>query len=502
MAAARALLIVPPLIKYNAGPLLGPAMLQAAAKSHGHICSTLDLNALWIQDHVLGRKFNDGQEKPLFQGDHNKPRDDTLKRAEFLWNNTLLDAFQNTHNDNDCGDILRRLKYGFIDHEEADIFATNLAAAPFGDWAQDLMKKFKTKKLLCERDIDEHPIDLVGISLLHAGQVIPAAAISRKVRELWPGALVVWGGPHINGLGQCVREDLERRIEIAADVFVQGHAEETFVNLLDQITDTRWRSFDGGPNYTVVKGIRGKFMHASLVPNFDSLDSYNQPMTLPVQSSLGCAYGKCAFCTYPAMEGKPTHLSLQSTVTPIIQQALSLGEQKCSGISFKDSLITTKRLQDISNLVGGLVPWSACTKLSRRLSERETLHHLSNGGLATLEIGLESLLPDTQQRIGKIQPQDLFENFILQVSSVPNLSVVVNYMTGFPWENPIQAQDKLDLVRDIVKHNLDRETVRGKVEHNTFELERLSPMAQNPSKYSIRQENLKMWPWASIIEQR
>jgi hypothetical protein len=34
---ARAVLVVPPLLKYSAGPLLGPALLVAAARAAGHV---------------------------------------------------------------------------------------------------------------------------------------------------------------------------------------------------------------------------------------------------------------------------------------------------------------------------------------------------------------------------------------------------------------------------------------------------------------------------------
>jgi hypothetical protein len=44
-----------------------------------------------------------------------------------------------------------------------------------------------------------------------------------------------------------------------------------------------------------------------------------------------------------------------------------------------------------ADCVSGLVPWSACTKLSNKL-DRGTLNTLHTGGLAAPEVGLESLL--------------------------------------------------------------------------------------------------------------
>ncbi|MBL8618295.1 MAG: hypothetical protein JNM72_21960 [Deltaproteobacteria bacterium] len=47
-----ALLIVPPLLKYAAGPLLGPALLAGAGRSAGHDVQVLDLNIRFLRAHL------------------------------------------------------------------------------------------------------------------------------------------------------------------------------------------------------------------------------------------------------------------------------------------------------------------------------------------------------------------------------------------------------------------------------------------------------------------
>ena len=46
MECLSALLLVLPLLKYAAGPLLGPALLRGAAEAAGHAVRVLDLKAL------------------------------------------------------------------------------------------------------------------------------------------------------------------------------------------------------------------------------------------------------------------------------------------------------------------------------------------------------------------------------------------------------------------------------------------------------------------------
>jgi hypothetical protein len=50
-------------------------------------------------------------------------------------------------------------------------------------------------------------------------------------------------------------------------------------------------------------------------------------------------------------------------------------------------------------------------------------------------------------------------------------------MTGFPWEDREASFSQLEVTKTLVDHHLG--PLRRKVEHNEFELERLSPMARD-----------------------
>lgn len=139
---------------------------------------------------------------------------------------------------------------------------------------------------------------VVGISLLHAGQVVPAAMLTNIVRSTWNKSIVVWGGPHISGLGyNTLKTSLESR-KFAADIFVVGHAENSFVDLLDHVS-LRRLSIDNSP--LIVDGRST----STFSPTFDSLDEYDRQLVLPAQSTLGCSYGKCTYSTYPSIEPTP-----------------------------------------------------------------------------------------------------------------------------------------------------------------------------------------------------
>jgi len=466
-----ATLLVPPIIKYSSGPLLGPALLQSAARLAGHECFIVDLNAHYIRPRVSKRGKHGA-----FIGDHDKPTGNhSLNSVERNFvEEYILPGLRHTGE----ADINRRVQFGFFDHDEVRTAASSMASSAFGSWVREI--------LLRELPAIADP-HIIGISLLHAGQVIPATAISIVARTIWPKAMVVWGGPHISGLGRATIEmDLAERA-FAADIFVTGHAEQTFVHLLDSLASREWHQHD----IPMVWNGQSGGARQTIVPTFENLGLYDSPLTLPAQSALGCSYGHCTFCTYPAIEPKPEKLNLPKAVGAVADMAKTMN----ASLSIKDSLVPCTRLGEIGDCIANKVPWSACTKLSSRL-DLATLTRLNHNGLATLEVGLESLLDATQRRISKIQSQSLYQQFVSDVAEIENLTLVVNYMVGFPWEDPVEAKAKLDEAQDVLDKFLGSQ--RACIELNEFELERLAPMARFPDFYGIDQ--VKSWPWASVLE--
>ena len=516
----RALLVVPPFLKYTAGPLLGPHLLQSAARRHGHECRILDLNAHWIRSQlslrmvkphsVLANKLpffsQTGQNshflhRSQFVGDHDKPMM-ISSMSNFPQGNTALndatsllshleDQFVTQHilpnipfsscdgrsKDHsqavgaDSSELLNRVKFCFFDHDDIQAAAKNIVESSCPSIASPTLGPWIEQQLVHKGEA--FPPELVGVSLLHSGQVIPSVVISMIARKLWPKALIVFGGPHMSGLGsETLRQDLGQR-GYAADVFVTGHAEQTFVELLDQLERQKSSPFDTNvilneTSSELAKVFEGRRLAAPVAPRFDDdiMLLYDQPVTLPAQSTLGCAYGRCTFCTYPAVEPTPVKLPLDIAVTSVVDQAVQRDDG--TRLCIKDSLVTPLRLEHIATkCVKGRVSWSACTKLHAKLVNKDFLHNTLSrkGGLRTLEVGLESLHPETQRRIDKIQSQNLFENFVrVAAQDAPDVSLVVNYMTGFPWDCE-ESDAKLHWVQDFVKSQLGN---RGCVEHNTF----------------------------------
>jgi hypothetical protein len=71
---------------------------------------------------------------------------------------------------------------------------------------------------------------------------------------------------------------------------------------------------------------------------------------------------------------------------------------------------------------------------------------------------------------------------------------VVNYITGFPGADPSEEVAWLERVRHEIAR---RPKLLAKVEHNTFQLERMSPMGRMPGAYGL--DVTQSWPWSTVL---
>ena len=458
-------IVVPPFLKYASGPLLGPATLVGAARSAGIRVKSIDLNIDFIRSAV--EASTEGSDQPAFYGDHSKQS--FLEVAERKFWDDLQSAFGSNSRVS-----LSDIKRGWYSHSQ-------LAEATERILDQELGGFLRTE---FHRGVASH---MFGVSVMWAGQVPPALALSRIAKSEWPGVKVVWGGAHIAAIAAVIGKD--REFGRWVDGFLPFHCEKSFVELLSSAS----RGLFACRGLIIPGSGMPRERPASIIPPpnpvFTNLQKYGYlKLMLPIELSAGCPYAKCSFCTYPAIEGSYIRYPFEG-----LHRVMDVAVREGAAISFKDSLLPAPMLRAIALVVGGKAEWSSCTKLAPSL-DADTLSLLARNGCRTLEVGLESLNLETQRRIDKVQPVELLDRFLTAAASA-GISVVINYITGFPWESPIEAEGLLQWLKEHIK---GFEGLVARVEHNHFNLERLSPMVLNPEKYNIR--ITRSWPWSSVLD--
>lgn len=468
---ARAVLVVPPLVKYAAGPLLGPCMLAGAARQHGHDADVLDLNNRWLRNkcHRLWSDQAARNEDIGIRGDHDKPRD-ALSSLEAEWVKR-------------CNGLIAMQQPRELDipwptapacnHEQLASLVLALEQEQEGEWIRTSLENIPRP-------------DVVGLSLMFGGQVVWAHLAASVVRKCWPGVPLVAGGAHITALRHEIAKDKKYGARI--DRFVFGYAEKTFCDLL--------RALDAKgpwPAECVSAGHGGECQTASddgdQEAAFDDLPCYGVPrLTVPAQYSRGCAFGRCRFCTYPAVEGVYRTLEGKN-----LAAALRVAERSAAVLSLKDSLVVPDRLEEVGERIAGRAEWSACTKLHRRL-DTKLMKKLWASGCRTLELGVETFVASSQGRIDKPQNREVFLG-VIDAAAAAGVALVLNCITGFPGEDESEAKDGLEWTRQQLAAR--SRSLRWLLEHNRFQLERLAPMRQDADV-----EVVQSWPWASVLAWR
>lgn len=484
-----ALIVVPPFSPSDTNPPLGPYLLKASAEKAGLELCVEDMSVRFI------RRFmpHDAAEAGRLIGDQDKDRKVVHAARDHLRAICPLNSEPTLHVPIGA-DALFGMHYGFDSIERA----VRAACEPDSPVSK-----------LIEDDLFAHhpdPPRLLGLSIMGPPQVFLALVIARLCKRRWPGVPIVAGGSHVTLLAHEIAS--EPQYGGGIDLFMPGHCEEVFVRLLRHVADTDSlppgvgiRAGAGLPsndNVAKLPTLEGRrlspFPDFEYEPGFDraELALYDpQRVTIPMQLTRGCVYGKCTYCTYPAVEPDadkaPDWPRAIGAIAGLVERT---GIRR---ISFKDSLFSKRSLRELAyRLVDAnlAIEWSATTLLNKSLS-RGVLEHLHKGGCRTLEFGLETIDPVGQRLFGKELDLAMCERVIADATDA-GIAVVINQILGWPGQTLESAHEQLDWYESIRAR-------RPELVHASFnmlEMNRASPMASKPEEFGVSLGEVAPWAFS------
>ncbi len=466
------LVITPPFSPFDAGPPLGPAVLIAHARAAGLDAAALDLNIRFL------RLFVGGSSQRLHVvGDHAKDRVRVDSARRQFVRSLELPAAQ-ADRVPCCADPVLSLPHDF---HELDRAATEMRRRHF--WPAFLDATFG--------DLQEPRV--LGVSIMGPAQVVPALVIARYAKQIWPNVPVVAGGSHVTLLADAIASEVRYGHDGAFDAFLPGHSEQVLVDLVDAIArGLPW------PQRGVVLAGKGRKTApelppaAWLAPVFEpaEVQLYDAArLSLPVQLSRGCSYGKCRFCTYPAVEAW-TRGNTTGIAASVLEQATSL---RASKISVKDSLFDRKAMDAFGRMVAdsaAACTWSCTTKLSAGM-RAAWLAELHAAGLRTVELGVETIHPRLQKLIDKPQAAALIDGVVAAYLEA-GIAVVINLLYGLPGDTEAEAHAQLAWFEAWRRRGGG--LVHGS--HNLVEVNRSSPFAKSPGVFGISLGSVGPWAFS------
>lgn len=312
--------------------------------------------------------------------------------------------------------------------------------------------------------LDEH-LDravCIGVSIMTGGgQIGHALDLVRMARERPGCPPVVFGGPHVNVLGEQTAE------HELVDAVLVGPGQNSMPAFVTALTNnTAWDHVPGliarhgtellrGPVNPPRTGIMGHYpWHLLDVELYVRDDPTVAPRTLNYISSQGCVY-KCQFCYELTYQRKYSAMAADGLVADIDDLTRRFG---LSGIKFYDAdwFVNLKRSAAFCQGVieGGLdIRWAASINpndiLKARRADIPLLKLVAASGGSRLLMGVES---GNDRVLRDVVRKEVTRTQILDVArEIGSHGILGSYtfIVGFPGESDAEVDDTYNLIEEL-----------------------------------------------------
>jgi anaerobic magnesium-protoporphyrin IX monomethyl ester cyclase len=293
---------------------------------------------------------------------------------------------------------------------------------------------------------------VVGLSVLTGGVILDAIVQAKLVREVLPGAIIVWGGLHPTLFPEAVL------VEPYVDHIVMGEGEVPMAELMDNLLRGRGRIEE---ILNVGTKINGQIrlnplrpfvdMDALPYPAFDLIDMSRYYLLRPyakktvcLMTSRGCPYN-CAFC-YNKKANRSTWRGMSASrligLIRHIQKRVSV-----DGFLFHDDNFDAdgRRLKEFCELLIQKkmhIRWEHCSRVNYASFERLAME--KKAGCEMIAYGLESGSERILKLIHKGQTVAQIENAI-RLCKKAGISTGVGSIIGYPFETEADLDETLKL---------------------------------------------------------
>lgn len=297
---------------------------------------------------------------------------------------------------------------------------------------------------------------LFGISIAANNQVVPAFTLAFFIKQHNQNCKVVIGGSWCT----LVEKELAKNILQFdfIDYIVVREGEVPLLNLIqslkkstepEQLKDIYYQK-----NREVLYNNSFENLSQDILPTPDfsglNVNAYFEKDTLPIQTSRGCYWGKCIFCSYPIIEKKFKQRNVDKVIEDI-KRLQSLHGTKV--FSFVDSLVSPSFADKLSDRLIAeniIIEWIILARLEKQFTQ-ELLRKMSRSGCTTICWGLESGNERVLDVINKNINLGTAKNILSNSSSVKIHNRVL-VMFGLPTETYSEANDTINFVNENVKN--------------------------------------------------
>ena len=332
---------------------------------------------------------------------------------------------------------------------------------------------------------------VVGLSIIHIGQVIPALTLARQLRKRYPHLHIVIGGSVFNRHADLL-DDKQELFKQFFHSLIVSEGEQPLDQLLCHLKENK--PLNTVPNLIyleddrVVRNPKSEALpYDQLVcPTFDQLplEKYLMPYpVLPYMSSRGCYWGKCTFCTHSFIYD--SHYRKENEVRVAEELEHLSKKYKTKYFTFSDEAISPNAFNRMSKeILKRGVDMRALGMLKFESSEKESpelFDDIYRAGFLMLFFGLESANDRILSIIDKGCDQET-ERAVLKHSSEAGIWNHLYLFFGFPTEERSEAEDTIQFT---IENSEVESGIIHSVGQSIFALEKDSAIYHNPAKFKI-----------------
>ncbi|WP_295101370.1 radical SAM protein [uncultured Candidatus Kuenenia sp.] len=327
---------------------------------------------------------------------------------------------------------------------------------------------------------------IVGISITNTSQIVPGLTLAKLIKEQNREIHITVGGSVFTKL----IEELKKVDSLFAlvDSFIVFEGEHALLELCAQVDGKN--DFKKVPNLVyrekgVIK-INDNYFSEDLntlpTPDFKGfpLSLYFTPsLVLPIQTSRGCYYRKCAFCNLH-LDHRNFRLRRTDLIMEDIQKLSREYQTKC--FFFTDESVPMNKLREISQCLlesRDEIKWMGGVRFEKALTG-DVLKKMAEAGCQKLVFGLESYCQRVLDKMKKGTKRDVVKKTLDECLKA-GISFHLYVIVGFPTETENEAMETLDFVlNEEYLHSAGYSCLPS-----LFGMEKDSPIVNNPSEYGL-----------------
>jgi len=335
---------------------------------------------------------------------------------------------------------------------------------------------------------------IIGFSIGFSSQLYHSLILSRIVKQLNPNIFVVFGGPLITATINFVVELQELSCHV--DGIIAGYGEEPLAQLLLCLENKG--ELKNVPNLYLPTAEGFRLNVATWKPdktNLLTIPDYGRATLarefdpcFPVRPSIGCYWGKCAFCVYPSMSTGTSKKRQSVILTPeeLVEYIKSLMKNG-SGNNFElccDSLppLYLKKFSEQVLMSNLKIKWTAWACVDKRFTDAGILDTMKSAGCESILLGVESACQRTLERMNKMQTRQDIDHVLTAFFS-SGIGLFVTLFIGFPGETREEAMQTIEFIQRILNDRVISTCIEMRLYR--FVLMCNTPIVEHISDYNI-----------------